>query len=106
MKTMQHFSGAAAKLIALGGTKLSLLLGRDHAVKPAGTFVRGFEVVGAELLQLDGPGPLFAVFFPATSELITLETQHIVDMANAERLRLMAEEVARANGPNGIHTVA
>lgn len=105
MRAMQHFSGAAAKLIAAGGTTLARLVGRERAVRPGGISVV-FETAGAELLALDGVTPLFAVFFPATSELITLETQHIVDIANRERLRLMAEEVARANGPNGIHTEA
>ncbi|MGA7438612.1 MAG: hypothetical protein WBW32_10865 [Luteibacter sp.] len=110
MKTMQYFTGAAAQLIAAGGTTLSRLIGRERAVRPGGGYVtvsyHGVDPVAAEIISLDGSAPLFAVFFPGTSELITLETQHIVDLANRERLRLQAEEVARANGPNGIHTNA
>jgi hypothetical protein len=108
MKTMQHFTGAAAKLIAAGGTPLARLVGLNRSVRPGPgkTYVRVEETAGAELVALDGQQPLFAVFFPGTSELITLETQHIVDLANAERLRLMADEARRANGTSGIHTIA
>lgn len=79
---MQRFQGEAAYLIAKGSTKLGTI-----------------NATGADILQLPVTDPLLAVYFPAANELITIPSGHLITLANAERLRLMADE--SKNGKTG-----
>lgn len=97
MKAMQHFSGEAAHLIARGGTTLGCLLGGTSGANRS--MAGPYEGAFAEVIRLPVDHPLLAVYFPAANELITLPIRSLVDLANAERLRLMAEDAK--NGKSG-----
>lgn len=76
---IRRFQGEAGFLLARCGTRLGL----------AGMT----EPARAELLQMPLKEAPLAVYFAAANEIFLLSTQAVVDLANAERLRLTVRDL-------------